>query len=170
MRASLDLLQLIAKMQIRPIKKGDIPQIAQLFHDTIRSMNNKDYSEEQVKAWAPDNIYFRDWEKECFKKFTFVTEKQKIITGFAELEKDGYIDCFYCHKDFQGQGVGKLLFQTLEDKARKLGLKKLTAEVSITAKPFFIKMGFSVQKEQTVSTRGVTFTNFKMQKVLKPAT
>lgn len=154
-------------MKIRLFKKSDILQIAQLFHDTIRHVNSKDYSKGQVKAWAPDDIYFRDWEKECVQKITFVAEKQKVISGFAELEMDGCIDCFYCHKDFQGQGIGKLLFQTLEDKAKKLGLKELTAEVSITAKPFFTKMGFSVQKKQTVLTRGETFINYKMQKVLK---
>lgn len=157
-------------MKIRPFKISDIPQIAQLFHDTIRAINIKDYSEDQVKAWAPDNIYFRDWEKECSQKFTFVAEDHNVITGFAELEENGYIDCFYCHKDFQGQGTGKLLFETIQDKAKELGLDRIYAEVSITAKPFFTKMGFSVQKKQTVHTRGESFTNYRMQKILIKAT
>lgn len=157
-------------MKIRPFKITDVPQIAQLFHDTIRNININDYSVDQVKAWAPDDIYFRDWEKECSHKYTFVAEDQEVIAGFAELEEKGFIDCFYCHKDFQGQGIGKLLLQAIQNKAKDLGLDRVYAEVSITAKPFFTKMGFSVQKKQTVHTRGESFTNYRMQKVLKKAT
>ena len=38
--------------------------------------------------------------------------------------------------------------------------------ISITAKPFFQRMGFAVVKEQTVDCRGEIFTNFAMEKIL----
>ncbi|NBC65710.1 MAG: hypothetical protein GVY07_08680 [Bacteroidetes bacterium] len=47
-------------MKIRRFQPSDTNQIAQLFHETIRSVNLGDYSEKQVKAWAPDDIYFRN--------------------------------------------------------------------------------------------------------------
>ena len=156
-------------MKIRKFKISDVDQIAQLFHDTIRQVNIKDYSEQQVKAWAPDDIFFRDWDKVCSQKYTFVAEDDGIITGFAELETDGHIDCFYCHKDFQQQGIGKSLFRRLEEKAEELQHARMYAEVSITAKPFFLKMGFSVLKQQEIATRGEKFTNYIMEKYLKPA-
>lgn len=155
-------------MIIRPFKKSDVSQIAQLFHDTVREVNIMDYSERQVQAWAPDNIHFRDWQKACSEKYTFVAEENGEITGFAELEEDGHIDCFYCHKDYQRQGIGQLLFQSLEKKAQDLELKKLSAEVSITAKPFFHKIGFVEVKRQDVNTRGETFVNYVMDKKLEP--
>jgi putative acetyltransferase len=46
-------------------------------------------------------------------------------------------------------------------KCRKI--KKIFAEVSITAKPFFISCGFTVVKEQSVNCRGVYLTNFIME-------
>lgn len=153
-------------IKLRRFKTTDADQIAQLFHDTIRFVNLGDYTEKQIKAWAPDDIHFRDWEAKCSSKFTIVAEAEGIITGFAELEDDGHIDCFYCHKDFQGQGVGRLLFNGIEKEAQKRGLIKLFVESSITAKPFFLKMGFSMIEEQLVKIRGSELTNFRMEKNL----
>lgn len=150
----------------RQFQSSDVNQIAQLFHDTIRTVNLGDYTEQQVKAWAPDDIHFRDWEAKCSSTYTMVAESEGVIAGFAKLEAHGHIDCFYCHKDLQGQGIGKLLFNEIEKEARKQGLTTLFVEASITAKPFFEKMGFSVIKEQIVKTRGVEFTNFRMKKYL----
>lgn len=153
-------------MKIRLFQSSDAEQIAQLFHDTIRTINSKDYSEEQVRAWAPDDIHFRNWEARCSSKYTLVADNDDTIAGFAELDDDGHIDCFYCHKDFQGQGVGKMLFEGIEIEAFKRGLSELYVEASITSKSFFLKMGFSLIKEQTVITRGVKLSNYRMVKHL----
>ena len=90
-------------MQIRLFQPQDSAAIARLVHDTVREVNIRDYSLEQVKAWAPDDLYFTDWTEDCTDKFTYVAEDQvaeeesKII-GFAQLEPDGHIDCFFCHQ------------------------------------------------------------------------
>ena len=62
-----------------------------------------------------------------------------LIIGFAELESNGHIVCFYCHYRCQGKGVGKQIYRALETQAKKLNLARLYTESSITAKPFFIK-------------------------------
>ena len=153
-------------MNIRRFEPSDFDQIAQLFHDTIRTVNLGDYTEEQVQAWAPDDLYFRDWQSRSSEKYTLVAETDGIIAGFAELEDDEHIDCFYCHKDFQGKGVGKSLYNGIESEAQKRNLSRMYVEASITAKPFFLKMGFSVIEKQKVTTRGAKFTNFRMVKNL----
>lgn len=153
-------------MNLRLFRPSDTEQIAQLFHDTIRSINKKDYTLKQVKAWAPDDIFFRNWEIKCSEKFTLVAESQEIITGFAQLENDGHIDCFYCHKNFQHQGVGKALYTGIENEAKKRNVSRMTVEASITAKPFFERMGFSLIREQSVEVRGENLKNFKMEKVI----
>lgn len=156
-------------MKLRRFQASDADQIAQLFHDTIRTVNLGDYSEEQVKAWAPDDIYFRDWVAKCTTKHTLVAEYDGgVITGFAELDDDGHIDCFYCHKDYQGQGIGQILCNGIEKEAQNRGFARLFVEASITAKPFFQKMGFSIIEEQSVKNRGEQLTNFRMEKILSP--
>ncbi|MEP1075703.1 GNAT family N-acetyltransferase [Leptolyngbya sp. PL-A3] len=153
-------------MKIRLFEAQDAEQIAQLFHDTIREVNVRDYSVNQVKAWAPDDIHFRNWVEVCSNRFTYVAEDEGVIAGFGELEADGHIDCFYCHKNYIGRGVGRQIYQTIEAKAVELGLSRLFVEASITAKPFFERMGFSVVKEQQVSRGGETFINYAMEKFL----
>lgn len=153
-------------MKIRLFEKQDAEQIARLFHETVREVNIRDYSRDRVKAWAPDDIHFRDWAKICSNRFTYVADDEGAIAGFGELEFNGHIDCFYCHKNYQRCGVGSLIYQAIEAKAFELPVSRLFAEVSITAKPFFQRMGFSVVKEQEVTCRGETFINYVMEKLL----
>lgn len=151
-------------MNIRLFKKSDTEQIARLFHNTIREVNSRNYTQEQLRAWAPDDIHFKDWEKACTQKHTWVADAAGQIVGFAQLEEDGYIDCFFCHKDFQGVGVGTSLYNRLEEEARSKKLNKLYAEASITARTFFVEKGFTEVSRQEVSVRGSILTNYLMEK------
>lgn len=49
------------------------------------------------------------------------------------------------------------------NKAKSLEIKRVFAEVSITAKPFFKSKGFKVVKQQNVNIRGIKLTNFVME-------
>lgn len=152
-------------MKIRLLHKQDAEQIARLFYETVREINIRDYSINQVKAWAPDNIYFRNWADAC-SEFTYVADDEGAIAGFGELEFSGHIDCFYCHKSYQRMGIGRKIYDAIEIKAHELGLARLYTEASITAKPFFLHMGFSLVREQQVECRGETFVNYLMEKSL----
>ncbi len=154
-------------MKIRLFEDQDTEEIARLFYETVREINRRDYSLAQVNAWAPDDIHFRDWRNICASRFTYVADDQGTIAGFGELEPNGHIDCFYCHKSYQRCGVGHQIYQAIETKAIELNLQTLTTEASITAKAFFEKMGFLSLKEQSVTCRGEVFINYKMEKLLK---
>ena len=153
-------------IEIRLFEARDAEQIARLFHETVREVNVRDYSSAQVKAWAPDDLHFRNWVEVCLNRFTYVADDGGAIAGFGELEPNGHIDCFYCHKNYQGCGVGRQIYQAIEAKAVELSASRLFTEASITAKPFFQRMGFSVVKKQEVTCRGETFINYAMEKIL----
>ena len=153
-------------MIIRLFEPQDVEQIAQLFHNTVRRINIQDYSLAQVEAWSPDDLYFRDWLKICSSRFTYVAEDNDQIIGFGELEENGHIDCFYVHHKHQGQKVGTKIYQAIKDKAIALNISRLYTEASITARPFFLKQGFSQLKEQQVVCRGEKFTNYLMENIL----
>lgn len=152
-------------MEIRLFQPEDTPQIAQLFHNTVRKVNIQDYSLRQVIAWAPDDIYFRDWVTICSSNFTYVAWENDEILGFGELESNGHIDCFYIDAQHQRRGIGSKLYQAIEIKAKQLKNTRLITEASITAKPFFISQGFKIVNPQQVSCRGEIFTNYLMEKV-----
>ena len=43
-------------MDILRVREGDEEELYRLFYNTIRKVNVKDYNEDQVQAWAPDDI------------------------------------------------------------------------------------------------------------------
>jgi len=151
-------------MEIRLFRKSDAEQVAYLFRDTVRIVNRQDYSKEQIRAWAPDNVHFKDWKESCLKKFTIVAVLDGTIIGFAQFEDKGHIDCFYCHHEYQRQGIGSQLYEAIEDYARTRGIPKIFTEASITSRPFFMKMGFAYVQKQKVLIRGEMLTNYIMEK------
>ncbi|MEH2138703.1 GNAT family N-acetyltransferase [Nostoc sp.] len=151
-------------MRLRIYEIADTEEIMKLFFDTIHEVNIRDYTQEQVDAWAPVNMNIDVWIKGLGSKFTYVAEENGKIIGFGELEANGYIDRFYCHKDFQRKGIGKKILEQLESKAKALGVEKLFTEASITAKPFFERQSFIIVKQQEVERRGQKLINFIMEK------
>lgn len=155
------------KIIIRPYTETDAPFLAAIYFYTIHKINAKDYSPVQLDAWAPVSSLETDgWMRKWQKLIPIVATIDNKVVGFAELESNGHIDCFYCHHEYQGCGIGSALMKEVEESARKNKLSKLFAEVSITAKPFFEAKGFVVKKEQAVTIRGMALTNFVMEKLM----
>ncbi|MBD2361118.1 GNAT family N-acetyltransferase [Anabaena minutissima FACHB-250] len=153
-------------MKLRRYEIADTEAIMQLFYDTVHEVNIRDYTKAQVDAWASVNMDVEVWMRSLKSKLTYVAEEEGQVIGFGELEANGHIDRFYCHKDFQGRGVGSKILAEIELKARDLTIQKLFVEASITAKPFFSRRDFIVVKKQEVERRGQKFINFVMEKIL----
>ena len=154
-------------MLIRAYSRGDAAAITRLFYETVRSVNSKDYSEHQVRAWAPAAADPEIWHSRMIQRCTLVAEENGEVLAFAELERNGHLDMLYCRKDVIGQGIGRLLYEEVEAEAIRLGLDRIFGEASITARAFFKRRGFSVVGEQTVSRGGIELSNFRMEKRLR---
>ena len=155
------------RITIRPYKEEDAKFLVSIFFNTIHKINAKDYTPEQINAWAPTSIIdFESWDKKWQKLPPISATLDHKIVGFAEFEENGHIDCFYCHHEYQGCGIGSALMNAIESKARRIKVNKLFAEVSITARPFFEAKGFVTIKEQSVKIREIALTNFLMEKIL----
>ena len=153
-------------MQIRTYRNGDIPQISRLYYDTIHRINRRDYTREQVDAWAPDVPDDTFW-KERFKNYNvYVAEDDGRIVGFAELGSTGHIDCFFVHCERQRSGVGTRLMERVTCSAGKNRISRLYADVSITAVPFFLGHGFDIVRESETIRRDVNIRQFIMEKWL----
>jgi putative acetyltransferase len=68
------------------------------------------------------------------------------------------------HKDFQKQGIASQLLDELEAEAQNLKAKKVTSEISITAKSFFERRSFTTIQRQENERNGIILVNFKMEK------
>ncbi len=73
---------------------------------------------------------------------------------------------FFTHADLQGRGVGAAMMAAIRSEAERLGVSRLFAEVSVTARPFFERHGFVVLAEQQVVVRDVAHVNYRMERRL----
>lgn len=148
-------------METREYIPEDIHEIIKLFHDTVHAVNARDYSKEQLDAWADwHRIDIKAWDMSLRKNFCIVATHNGKITGFGDISRHGYLDRLFVHKDFQGQGIATAICERLE----KLISRKITTHASITAKPFFEKRGYCTVRSQRVERHGVWLTNFVMEK------
>lgn len=151
---------------IRRGQLNDLAELQQLFKDTITTICKADYNDRQIQVWVMGVENITRWQTMISEQYVLIAEMDSIIVGFGTLGKGNYIDMFYIHKDYQRQGVASRLCDSLENEAKLLGQKKLTADVSKTARPFFEKKGFRIETEQTVIKHGVELINYKMEKLL----
>ena len=153
-----------SNIKIRPYQESDAQALAEIFYHTVRKVNRKDYNEEQVKAIAPKmKGQASSWAIKWKKSPPWVAHIDKIIVGFIEFYDNGEIDCFYCHHDYIGKGVGNALMAHIKALAVEKRISRIWANVSITAKPFFERQGFKVVKQQTVTRLGVDLINYVME-------
>ena len=152
-------------MNIRFTTPKDIPAIKELFRSTILSVNLKDYTPEQVGCWAARGEDVSVWEERINEQYFILAEENNTILGFAVLKLSGYLNSMFVHRDYQGKGVASLLLKKIEEYARMKDISEITADVSITAQPFFSKKGYVILEQQTVCI-GISMTNYKMSKVL----
>jgi len=149
---------------IRKYVEQDASAIWLLFFNTIRNVNCHDYTQLQVQAWAPDSMDLFIWNKRMMDIEPFIAEIDGIIVGYADLQNDGLIDHFFCHHQYQRQGIGSALMAHIFDLGSNKKINAYFSQVSISAKPFFEHFGFKLVKQQSVEVKDQQLTNFHMQK------
>ena len=147
-------------MKIRRYDPADLDEVVKLFYNTVHIVNAADYTPTQLDAWAPKTMDTSKWAVSLDLNSAFVAVEDGII-GFGDITADGYLDRLYVRADSIGKGVGKALCRRLESAVGG----DITTHASITARPFFEKMGYFVVKKQQVERSGVLLTNFIMKKV-----
>ncbi|MCA3244196.1 MAG: GNAT family N-acetyltransferase [Alphaproteobacteria bacterium] len=141
---------------IRPYQPGDELGMAFAHSQSILQLCSRDYPAEAIVKWAvkkPEKYLRNSQQGETF----WVAEQNDQIIGFAAWEKQE-LSGFYLHPEYVGQGVGRRLFEVLEQDYRaKTNATAWQLESTITAKPFYEAMGFATVAAATHTFRdGVT--------------
>jgi len=153
-------------MEIRRFKPGDETALFRVFFTAIHEVASRDYSHEQVAAWAPVDFDMGLWASRMKEIQPFVAVLGNEIVGYADVQPDGYIDHFFVSGFRPRQGIGTRLMARIHEEARSLDLMELTSNVSKTAELFFALHGFHVVKRGFPVRRGVTLQNALMRKKL----
>lgn len=156
-------------MQIRRFQPGDEPALFRVFFSAIHQVASRDYTQQQVDAWAPPDMDTTQWTARMRGIQPFVALLGDEIVGYADLQQSGYIDQFFVSGAHPRQGIGRLLMARIHEEAVNLGIAVLTSDVSVTAEPFFAHHGFEVVQRQQPVRRGVVLANARMRKALAPS-
>ncbi|MCL5784790.1 MAG: GNAT family N-acetyltransferase [Patescibacteria group bacterium] len=154
-------------MLIRKAKISEVREISLLTQDTIRKVNAKDYSPEQIKVWKKTDTEEKVKERMQDKnRFTCIAIENNQIVGVGSL-KDDEITAIYVSANYLRKGIGAKILAYLEQKAYKMGVRKLKVDSSLTAMEFYEKHGFGKIKEGFhVNSEGGKLPSIHMEKIL----
>jgi putative acetyltransferase len=157
-----------ASVVIRPYECSDAAETLAVFISAVTETAPADYTAEQVQAWAqPERRDVGTWHAAMQARNSIVATIGGELAGFSDASPDGYLDMMFVSPRHQRTGVARQLLAHLEAQARSEGAPALSADASITARPFFERYGFTVEAEQHPVKAGVELTNYKMRKELR---
>jgi putative acetyltransferase len=149
---------------IRRYQPGEEAALFEIFHSAVHLIASRDYTAEQVNAWAPRDQDPGRWQRKVRAINPFIAELNGELVGYADLQSSGYIDHFYVSGLHPRRGIGSLLMTRLLQEAEYLGARVLTSDVSKTAQPFFQKFGFVVVEQRHPECFGVIVPNALMRR------
>ena len=145
--------------------QSDAVELKNLFQNTVLAINRRDYSQAEVEDWASCGDDLSNIEDMIKTHYFIVAINQQLeIVGFSSITPQGYLHSMFVHKDFQGEGIATILLNEIEQYANITGIMRIMSEVSLTARPFFEKRGYIVEKEQKRKANLLSLTNFWMAK------
>ncbi|WP_243400291.1 GNAT family N-acetyltransferase [Arthrobacter glacialis] len=154
-------------IDIHPYGRADAADTMAIFLAAVTETAAADYSPEQIQAWArPEARELSTWHAAMHGRNSYVATVDGEPAGFSDIDPQGYIDMMFVAPRYLRLGVARQLLGHVESKARADHLTALTADVSITARPFFERHGFVVEAKQHPVMVGVQLTYYAMKKNL----
>lgn len=154
-------------LEISPMRLGEPHDAALLFIDTVHTVNCADYTPDQLGAWAPaDEEGVRRIVDKLAASYVLAARDGGALVGFGSLGADDELDMLYVAAGYTHQSIGRMLVCALEEEALRRGACELKTYASITARPFFERLGYYVASENTVYRRGIALRNYLMLKRL----
>jgi putative acetyltransferase len=151
-------------VQIRRYREGEELALFEIYHSAIHLVACRDYTQEQIEAWAPRSLDSELWRSRIRGINPFVAELAGQLVGYADLQPNGYIDHFFVSGTHPRKGIGAQLMHHLLNEAKRLSLAELTSHVSRTAQPFYERFGFSVVEQRYPNVGGVVIPNALMRR------
>jgi len=122
----------------------------------LRAKQSNGYDDVFMAACVDElTVYADDVEKGEFWLAESTDTDDTILCGSASLivspdihARKGEISGFYIAPEWQRQGVGRLLWQKLRQRAMALGLSQIELDSDPNATEFYTRLGFSITGER----------------------
>jgi putative acetyltransferase len=147
---------------IRRYVEGEESSLFDIYFTAIHLVASRDYTPEQVQAWAPRDLNEDLWARKMREINPFVADLNGELVGYADVQSSGYIDHFFVSGKHPRRGIGSLLMEKILVEAASVGIPLLSSNVSRTAQPFFQRFGFVIAEKRNPEIRGVVVPNALM--------
>ena len=154
-------------MNLRQISIKDQLELKKVYFDSIQSLDEKLYSQEQKRAWSSQAWDNPNFDKSITQGKGWLLIEQSRIIAFATRYPNNRISLFYCKGEFQRKGYGTKLLNKLEDEAKKEGLDSLSTEASLISYELFLKKEWKIIRKEKVIINNIFFERYKMFKIIK---
>ena len=153
---------------IRRALHSDSQEIIDVHVRSIREICGKDYTPDQIEAWAGRTFKPELWNQAIDRDYIWVIETDEKISGFGHLavmdEINGEVLGLYLIPPAIGNGLGKKMIEEFIKVAKDHNLKKINLHSTITAKSFYESLGFHQSgSDTTVEMRGVAIPCYPME-------
>ena len=134
-------------MIIRNFKDDDEEKVSSLIIRTLKTTNSKDYSEESIKALEKQIQPSHILERASWTHF-YVVEDNDTIIGCGAIgpywgsETESSLFNVFVLPEYQGNGIGRKIIETLERDEYFLRAKRIELAASISAVNFYRKLGY----------------------------
>ena len=155
---------------IRKTELEDMKSVEDAHRKSILEICSKDYTPGQIEKFSGVKYTSDIWENSINKEYHIVVESNGKIEGMCHAKVrengDGEIVGLYFTKEIAGKGIGRKVVEMAFDYLDQFNPKKIILTGTVTAKPFYERMGFVEVEEKKANIRGAEITCFLMEKVL----
>ena len=137
-------------LSIRPIRKEEYPQVVELIKRTMLEVNINDYEEEYlleyVKRYDDKELAAFVESPGCHFYVAYLGEELAACGAVApseEMKGAMEIRSVYVRPDLEGMGLGREMMAVLEGDSNFLTARWVVVSASITAHPFYAKLGYT---------------------------
>ena len=141
-------------MIIREFLSEEAEEVSKLIAKTLREVNIKDLIQWNILKIAfkiATKKYFRTCKMESF----YVAYEENKIIGCGAIgpywnrENESSLFTIFVLPEYQGKGIGRKIIETLEQDEYFLRANRIEIPASITATPFYLKMGYTFKGDIT---------------------
>jgi len=150
--------------KILPISKEDFISASKMIRRTIKMSWSDIYPVELLNEFCKK--YTVSKLKERAEKFSlWVAKRNNTILGIVGL-KENELRTFFVDTNYQGQGVGRALYEVFEKEVIKRNIRKIKLEGSPKGEPVYKKFGFKKQKTIYKERVGIKYSDAVMSKTI----
>ncbi|MEG8235683.1 GNAT family acetyltransferase [Pseudomonas orientalis] len=130
---------------VRLAQTTDAEGISQVILAALHSSNAQDYPADVIARvasnFSPDAVLAL-----LKRRVVLVAIQDQVIVATAALDAN-VVRSVFVNPALQGQGIGRLLMIEIELRAREAGVTVLSVPSSLTAEPFYSKLGFHTVRD-----------------------